>query len=140
MLYMLNLGDQRSAAVGAAGGIVREADIVLAAMNLAIKLTVTGKVCAGQPVPEDSFAQKEGTYICVLESEPASINAAIDALARALDQEAIAYARLGPRGALRNGALVGPLAAQWGAFDPAQFRLPNGRTALDAGVCTDVYA
>ena len=134
MLYTLNIGDQRSAAVGAAGGIVREADIVLVAMNLAIKLTVTGKVCAGQPVPEDSFAQKEGTYICVLESEPASINAAIDALARALDQEAIAYARLGSRGDLRAGVLAGPLATLWGDFDPEQFVLPNGRTALEAGV------
>ena len=135
MLYMLNIGDQRSTAVGGAtGGIVREADIVSAAVGLAVKLTVTGKVCAGQPVPEDSFGQEEGTYICVLESEPASINAAIDALARALDQEAIAYARLGSRGALRAGVLAGSLATLWGAFDPEQFCLPNGRTAQDAGV------
>ena len=134
MLYMLNIGDQRSAAVGAAGGIVREADIVLVAMNLAIKLTVTGKVCAGQIVPEDSFDTQEGTYICALEVEPASINTTLYELARALDQEAIAYARLGSRGALRAGALAGPLAALWGDFDPEQFRLPNGRTALEAGV------
>ena len=134
MLYTLNIGDRRSVVLSNAGGFVYEADINAASAGLSLKMAVCGKVCAGQIVPEDSFDTQEGTYICALEVEPASINTTLYALARALDQEALAYARLGSRGALRAGALAGPLAALWGDFDPEQFRLPNGRTALEAGV------
>ena len=140
MLYTLNIGDQRSTALNTRGGIVKEVDITLYALLLGLELAVVSKTCGAQVVPMYHFDAQEGTYVCMLKAEPASVAAALDALACVLDQEAIAYASIGSRGALRNGALVGPLAAQWGAFDPAQFRLPNGRTALDAGVCTDVYA
>ena len=130
MLYSLNIGDQRSTVCNPSGGIVSAADIYAAAVSIII----SGKVRNGVPIAVDDFGAEEGTYVCALNVEPANITSTLNTLARALDQEAIAYAALGSRGALRAGALAGPYAAQWGAFDPDQFMLPNGRSAADAGV------
>lgn len=52
-------------------------------------------------------------------------------LASRLRQEAIAVATLLPSGAVGYGYLFGPMAAKWGAFNPAYFLLLNGKRAAE---------
>ena len=93
----------------------------------------------GLPIVQSNVlcSDSEPTLIAIVQVEQFVLEAAINNVCEALDQDCIAVMDM----TTRQGRLIGPRAAAWGTFNPAYFLTLTGRRLNEAAkaAAADVY-